>query len=75
MNDNGLLLNLADPKVRAEIKAAKLSGFVTLDTMNSILPDREITADELETTLEALAQMGINITEELAHLSKDLAFH
>ena len=64
MNDNGFLLNLADRKVRAVIEAAKLSGFVTLDTLNSILPDREITADELETTLEALAQMGINITEE-----------
>jgi RNA polymerase primary sigma factor len=64
MNDNGSLLNLADPAVRALIAEAQLHGFVTLDQLNSVLPSGEVTSNQLEATLEALAQMGINLTED-----------
>jgi RNA polymerase primary sigma factor len=64
MNDNGSLLNLADPMVRALIAEAKKHSFVTLDQLNSVLPSGDVTSNQLEATLEALAQMGINLTED-----------
>ncbi len=64
MNDNGSLLNMADPTVKALISEAKQKGFVTLNELNSVLPSGEVTSNQLEATFEALAEIGINVTVE-----------
>ena len=61
---DGPLLDLSDDAVKKMIKAAKKRGYVTLDELNTVLPQEEVTSDQLEDTMSMLSDMGINVVEE-----------
>ncbi|MCI4644171.1 MAG: RNA polymerase sigma factor RpoD [Hyphomonadaceae bacterium] len=54
MNDSG---------VKKFIKEAKARGFVTHDELNKVLPQDQLTSDQIEDTMSALSEMGINVVE------------
>ncbi|MCQ8784119.1 RNA polymerase sigma factor RpoD [Mangrovibrevibacter kandeliae] len=58
------LLDLSDDAVKKMIKAAKKRGFVTMDTLNSVLTADELTSEQIEDTMAMLNDMGINVVEE-----------
>ncbi|SJZ94129.1 RNA polymerase sigma factor RpoD [Consotaella salsifontis] len=58
------LLDLSDDTVKKMIKAAKKRGFVTMDTLNSVLNAEDVTSEQIEDTMAMLNDMGINVVEE-----------
>ena len=57
------VLDLNDSKVKKFIKQAKSKGYVTHDELNSVLPSDELTSDQIEDTMSALSEMGIQVVE------------
>ena len=45
------------------IKVAKKRGFVTIDELNGVLPDGEVSSDQIEDIYAMLNDMGINVIE------------
>ncbi|WP_084398462.1 RNA polymerase sigma factor RpoD [Henriciella aquimarina] len=57
------VLDLNDSKVKKFIKQAKSKGYVTHDELNNVLPSDELTSDQIEDTMSALSEMGIQVVE------------
>ena len=57
------VLDLNDSKVKKFIKQAKAKGYVTHDELNSVLPSDELTSDQIEDTMSALSELGIQVVE------------
>mgnify|MGYP001410551688 CR=1 FL=1 len=57
------VLDLNDSKVKKFIKQAKAKGYVTHDELNNVLPSDELTSDQIEDTMSALSEMGIQVVE------------
>ena len=57
------VLDLNDSKVKKFIKKAKEKGYVTHDELNNVLPSDELTSDQIEDTMSALSEMGIQVVE------------
>ncbi|WP_300376282.1 RNA polymerase sigma factor RpoD [Henriciella sp.] len=57
------VLDLNDSKVKKFIKQAKTKGYVTHDELNAVLPSDELTSDQIEDTMSALSEMGIQVVE------------
>src|SRR5580765_4970313 len=60
---DGPLLDLSDAAVKKMIKTAKKRGFVTIDELNGVLPDGEVSSDQIEDIYAMLNDMGINVIE------------
>src|SRR4029079_15575536 len=60
---DGPLLDLSDAAVKKMIKVAKKRGFVTIDELNGVLPDGEVSSDQIEDIYAMLNDMGINVIE------------
>ena len=59
----GPVLDLSSAGVKKFLKDAKAKGFVTHTELNKILPPDELTSDQIEDTMSALSEMGINVVE------------
>jgi RNA polymerase primary sigma factor len=57
------LLDLSDAAVRRMIKAAKKRGYVTIDELNEVMPQGEVSSDQIEDIYAMLNEMGINVVE------------
>jgi len=57
------LFDLSDVAVREMIKAAKTRGYVTHEHINSALPPRAVTSEQIEDLLTTLNDLGIKIVE------------
>ncbi len=57
------LLDLNDSKVKKFIKDAKAKGYVTHDELNAVLPSDELSSDQIEDTMSALSELGIQVVE------------
>ena len=57
------VLDLNDSKVKKFIKKAKDKGYVTHDELNAVLPSDELSSDQIEDTMSALSEMGIQVVE------------
>ena len=57
------VLDLNDSKVKKFIKQAKAKGYVTHDELNNVLPSEELSSDQIEDTMSALSEMGIQVVE------------
>ena len=55
---DGPLLDLSDNAVKKMIKAAKKSGFVTMDQLNAVLPSEQVTSEQIEDTMSMLSDIG-----------------
>ena len=62
-NQDGPVLDMNDSGVKKFIKDAKARGFVTHDELNKVLPQDQLTSDQIEDTMAALSEMGINVVE------------
>ncbi|MEM7663240.1 MAG: RNA polymerase sigma factor RpoD [Pseudomonadota bacterium] len=60
---DGPLLDLTSAAMKKFIKDAKAKGYVTHDELNKILPPDELTSDQIEDTMSALSEMGVNVVE------------
>ena len=60
---DGPVLDMNDSGVKKFIKDAKARGFVTHDELNKVLPQDQLTSDQIEDTMSALSEMGINVVE------------
>src|SRR4249919_2578596 len=61
---DGPLLDLSDAAVKKMIKTAKKRGYVTIDELNGVLPDGEVSSDQIEDVYAMLNEMGINVIEQ-----------
>jgi RNA polymerase primary sigma factor len=57
------VLDLNDSKIKKFIKQAKSKGYVTHEELNNILPSEELSSDQIEDTMSALSEMGIQVVE------------
>jgi Sigma-70 factor, region 1.1 len=64
------LLDLTDAAVVRFISTSKRRGYVTLDQLNEMLPTWEVSADEIEATMEMLSRMGIRVIESEEHAER-----
>jgi len=60
---DGPVLDLSSAGVKKFLKAAKEKGFVTHEELNKVLPQDQLTSDQIEDTMSALSEMGINVVE------------
>ena len=67
------ILDLNNSAIKALIKKGKVSGFVTLDDLNSALPPGEYSSEQIEDIHSAINDMGINIVDQQEEGSLDEA--
>ncbi|WP_421852781.1 RNA polymerase sigma factor RpoD [Oricola sp.] len=61
---DGPLLDLTADSVKKLLRVAKKRGYVTMDELNAVLPSAEVTSEQIEDTMSALSEMGINVVED-----------
>ena len=59
----GPLMDGMNNAVRKMLAKAKEKGFVTLDELNAVLPQEQMSADQIEDTMATLNEMGINVVD------------
>ncbi len=57
------VLDLSDTKVKKFLKDAKAKGYVTLEQLNKILPENELSSDRIEDTMAMLSEQGITVVD------------
>ena len=57
------VLDLSDTKVKKFMKEAKAKGFVTMEELNKILPEDELSSDRIEDTMAMLSEQGVSVVE------------
>ena len=57
------VLDLSDTKVKKFLKDAKAKGYVTLEQLNKILPEDELSSDRIEDTMAMLSEQGITVVD------------
>ena len=67
------ILDLNNSAIKALIKKGKVSGFVTLDDLNSALPPGEYSSEQIEDIHSAIIDMGLNIVDQQEEGSLDEA--
>ena len=67
------ILDLNNSAIKALIKKGKVSGFVTLDDLNSALPPGEYSSEQIEDIHSAINDMGVNIVDQQEEGSLDEA--
>lgn len=61
--DDRPVLDLNDTKVKKFMKAARDKGFVTVEELNAILPQDELSSDQIEDTMAMLSEQGVSVVE------------
>ena len=59
----GPLMDSMNNAVRKMLAKGKEKGFVTLTELNAVLPQEQMSADQIEDTMAALNEMGINVVD------------
>ncbi|MGF7170945.1 RNA polymerase primary sigma factor [Sphingobium xanthum] len=57
------LLDLNEASIKKLIARAKKRGYITVDELNSALPEDQMSTDQIEDVMAALNEMGVNIVE------------
>ncbi|MEL7040040.1 MAG: RNA polymerase sigma factor RpoD [Pseudomonadota bacterium] len=57
------VLDLSDTKVKKFLKEAKDKGYVTLEQLNKVLPEDELSSDRIEDTMAMLSEQGITVVD------------
>jgi hypothetical protein len=52
-----------DEIIRKAIELGRMSGFVTFDQLNELLPSMTTTPEDIEAVMTALSDEGINVVE------------
>ena len=73
ISNDSPILDLNNSAIKALIKKGKVSGFVTLDDLNSALPPGEYSSEQIEDIHSAIIDMGLNIVDQQEEGSLDEA--
>ena len=57
------VLDLSDTKVKKFLKDAKAKGYVTVEQLNKVLPEDELSSDRIEDTMAMLSEQGITVVD------------
>jgi RNA polymerase primary sigma factor len=57
------LLDLSDQAVKRLIKLGKQRGYVTHDEVNEVMPQDEVTSEQIEDILAMFSEMGVNVVD------------
>ena len=57
------LIDSAKASVKKLLARGKERGYVTYDELNDALPPEEVSSKQIEDTMAALSEMGINVVE------------
>ena len=71
-NDSGLVdFNATD--VKKVLKRAQKRGFITHDEINALLPNDEMTSDQIEDVMSQISEMGIAVVESEEEAEAEVA--
>jgi RNA polymerase primary sigma factor len=71
--DGEMTLEKLSPEVRALIDEGKKKGFITYDQMNRVLPEDLVSPEKLDSILQMLDKMGVELVEEYGEAKADSA--
>lgn len=57
------LIDASQAAVKKMLAKAKEKGFVTFDELNAVLPQDQMSSEQIEDTMSLLSEMGINVVE------------
>ncbi len=57
------LIDLAGQAVKKMLARGKERGYVTYDELNAVLPQDQVSSEQIEDTMAMLSEMGINVVE------------
>ncbi|MGJ3648790.1 RNA polymerase sigma factor RpoD [Sphingomonas sp. GlSt437] len=57
------LIDLNDATIKKLIARAKKRGYITVDQLNEMLPQDQMSTDQIEDIMSALNEMGVNVVE------------
>src|SRR5688500_17589859 len=57
------LIDLNEASLKKLIARAKKRGYITVDELNSALPQDQMSIDQIEDVMSSLSEMGVNIVE------------
>jgi len=57
------LIDASQAAVKKMLTKAKEKGFVTFDELNAVLPQDQMSSEQIEDTMSLLSEMGINVVE------------
>lgn len=57
------LIDASQAAVKKMLSKAKEKGFVTFDELNEVLPQDQMSSEQIEDTMSLLSEMGINVVE------------
>ncbi|MFA5968963.1 MAG: RNA polymerase sigma factor RpoD [Sphingomonas sp.] len=57
------LIDLNDASIKKLIARAKKRGYITVDQLNEMLPQDQMSTDQIEDIMSALNEMGVNVVE------------
>ncbi|MEM6440704.1 MAG: RNA polymerase sigma factor RpoD, partial [Pseudomonadota bacterium] len=60
----GPMLDMSQAAVKKMIAAAKAKGYITYDEMNRVLPQDQVSSEQIEDVMSLLSEMGVNVVEE-----------
>lgn len=57
-------LDMSQAAVKKMIADARERGYITIDTLNSVLPPDQVGSEQIEDVMSMLSEMGINVIED-----------
>ncbi len=60
---DGPVIDMTSASMKRFLKEAKAKGYVTYDELNAVLPQDQLTSDQIEDTMSALSELGINVVD------------
>jgi RNA polymerase primary sigma factor len=57
------LIDLNDAEIKKLVARAKKRGYITVDQLNEMLPQDQMTSEQIEDVMAALNEMGVNVVE------------
>ena len=60
----GPVHDISQAAVKKMILDAKQRGYVTYDELNVVLPQKQVTSEQIENVMSRLSEMGVNVIEE-----------
>ena len=57
------LIDLNDASIKKSLARAKKRGYITVDQLNEMLPQDQMSSEQIEDVMAALNEMGVNVVE------------
>ncbi|QIE55915.1 RNA polymerase sigma factor RpoD [Pikeienuella piscinae] len=59
----GPMLDMSQAAVKKMIGQAKARGYITYDELNAVLPQDQVSSEQIEDVMSLLSEMGVNVVE------------